>query len=321
MVHKNANSLERKNGFYWSDEREPHFQRRKDILASHPEVKKLYGLDHLMKYKVVGLVAFQLISAPYIADLAWYWYFPIAYVFGASVSHTIFLAIHELSHDVAFKKKTHNHWLALIANIPIIAPYAMSFRTYHLKHHWEQGDLNNDTDLPTQLEAKVFRGFFGKILWATNQIIFYAIRPMFVHTIRLEKWHYINIVFQLAAVALYWYFVGFGAVLYLLFSLFLAGSLHPLAAHFIAEHYVFVEGQETYSYYGFLNKFALNVGYHNEHHDFPNIPGSKLPELKALAPEYYDNLFAHTSWVNVIVQFIANPKIALHSRVKRENSI
>lgn len=309
--------MEKKNGFYWSDEREPHFRRRKEILEDHPEVKELYGIDKGLKWKILGLVSFQLISAPFIAELAWYWFIPLAYIFGASVSHTIFLAIHELSHDLAFKKKVYNKWIALFANIPIIAPYAMSFQTYHLKHHWEQGDEKNDTDLPATGEAKVFTGFIGKLLWATNQILFYAFRPMFVLPIKYEKWHIINIIFQVLAFGTYWYFVGTGAVLYLLLSVFLAGSLHPLAGHFIAEHYVFVEDQETYSYYGPLNIFALNVGYHNEHHDFPNIPGTRLPALKNAAPEYYDHLFQHKSWVNVIFQFITNPKLTLHSRVKR----
>ena len=303
--------------FFWSDEREPHFKRRKEILEKHPEVKDLYGIDPGLKYKTLGLVVFQLVSAPFIAQLAWYWYLPIAYFIGASVSHTIFLAIHELSHDLAFKKKVLNNWLALVANIPIVAPYAISFKTYHLKHHWEQGTDRDDTDIPSETEAKIFQGYIGKLLWAINQILFYAIRPVFVRPIKLEKWHFINIIFQLAAISIYAYFVGFEAILYLLLSIFLAGSLHPLAGHFISEHYVFKEGQETYSYYGPLNAFALNVGYHNEHHDFPNIPGTRLPALKKAAPEFYDNLFAHSSWVNVIFQFITNPKINLHSRIKR----
>ena len=303
--------------FYWSDEREPHFERRKEILKKHPQVKELYGIDRGLKYKTLSLVIFQLVTAPFIAALDWYFYLPIAYLVGASVSHTIFLAIHELSHDLAFKKKVYNNWLALIANIPIVAPYAISFKTYHLMHHWDQGTDKDDTDIPSETEAKIFRGYIGKMLWAMNQILFYAVRPVFVRPIKLEKWHIINIIFQIIAISIYTYFVGFGATLYLLLSIFLAGSLHPLAGHFISEHYVFKEGQETYSYYGPLNKLALNVGYHNEHHDFPNIPGTRLPILKKQAPEFYDGLFSHSSWVNVIFQFIMNPNINLHSRIKR----
>ena len=53
---------------------------------------------------------------------------------------------------------------------------------------------------------------------------------------------------------------GFSAFLYFLASTFMAGSLHPMAGHFIAEHYVFEGTAETYSYYGPLNMLACGGG-------------------------------------------------------------
>jgi sphingolipid delta-4 desaturase len=61
-----------------------------------------------------------------------------------------------------------------------------------------------------------------------------------------------------------------------------------------------------------------NVGYHNEHHDFPNVPGSRLYRVKELAPEFYDTLPSHTSWLKVYVDYITRPEISPYSRVKRE---
>ena len=111
---------------------------------------------------------------------------------------------------------------------------------------------------------------------------------------------------------------GFSAFLYFLASTFMAGSLHPMAGHFIAEHYTIDGGKtETYSYYGWLNNLAYNVGYHNEHHDFPNIPWTKLPELRKIAPEFYEDLPKCESWVGIMVKYILDDNIGPHCRVKR----
>merc|ERR1712137_1344280 len=113
---------------------------------------------------------------------------------------------------------------------------------------------------------------------------------------------------------------NFGAwsVGYLLLSMLLGLGPHPMAGHFIAEHYVFVEGYETYSYYGPLNFLGFWVGYHNEHHDFPRIPGSRLHKVKEMAPEYYKNLKSYRSWSQVIYMYIMDQTIGPFSRMKRK---
>ena len=70
--------------------------------------------------------------------------------------------------------------------------------------------------------------------------------------------------------------------------------------------------QETYSYWP-SNWLTWNVGYHNEHHDFCNIPVS-LPALKKLAPEFYDNLAVCDSWVGVIWDYITRDDLAVQPR-------
>ena len=118
-----------------------------------------------------------------------------------------------------------------------------------------------------------------------------------MRTQTLTVWHFLNLAVQLVFDYFLIRYLGSRAFIYLLLSSFLAGSLHPCAGHFIAEHYVW-DGlnQETYSYYGPLNVLAYNVGYHNEHHDFPSVAWTKLPVLRKLAPEFYDTLPSHPSW-------------------------
>jgi sphingolipid delta-4 desaturase len=76
--------------------------------------------------------------------------------------------------------------------------------------------------------------------------------------------------------------------------------------------------QETFSYYGPLNRLSLNVGYHNEHHDFPSVPWNNLPKLRQTAPEAYDSLDYHSSWTRLLFRFLFDPSISLYSRMVRD---
>jgi sphingolipid delta-4 desaturase len=132
-----------------------------------------------------------------------------------------------------------------------------------------------------------------------------------------SRWIFANLVISLAYDVAIVYFFGWAGFTYLLLSFFFSVGLHPVGARWIQEHYTNDPEQETYSYYGPINRLCLNMGYHNEHHDFPTIPWNNLPKLRALAPEFYDTLKCHRSWSRLLVQFIFDKRYTLFSRVER----
>lgn len=303
--------------FVWSEEKEPHFLRRKEIMKDFPEVKKLFGTDPYLIYKTLFVAALQL-SIPLFILPENPWILVLLVIFvGSTLTHILVLAVHEITHDLAFKKKVLNNWLAIVVNFPLVFPFAMAFKAYHSEHHWHQGKEGVDTDLAVRSEALLFRGFIGKFIWLLIQIPVYAIRPLFVYPMKPDKWQLINATIQISFMIGLHFIVGWWGILYLFLSTLMATGLHPIAGHFVAEHFVYKEGQETYSYYGPWNRLIFNVGYHNEHHDFPTIPGSKLPEVKKIAGKYYDDLYAHESYSKLIWKFLTNKNVSLFSRVKR----
>lgn len=303
--------------FVWSDEKEPHFLRRKTIMKEFPEVKKLFGNDSSLIYKTLFVAILQLaVPLFFLPENPWLFACLVIFI-GSTLTHILVLAIHEITHDLAFKKKVLNNWLAILVNFPLVVPFAMAFKAYHAEHHWHQGKHGVDTDLAVRSEALLFRGFFGKFIWLLIQIPVYAIRPLFVYPIKPDKWQIINAIIQFSFMTGFFFLVGWSGILYLALSTVMATGLHPISGHFVAEHFVYKEGQETYSYYGPWNKLIFNVGYHNEHHDFPTIPGSKLPELKKIASKHYDELYSHKSYSKLIWRFLFDNKVDLFSRVKR----
>lgn len=152
------------------------------------------------------------------------------------MTHSLFLAIHEISHFLAFEKPVYNRYLALIANIPIGIPYCAAFRGYHMEHHTLQGHDQVDTDIPTKLEADLLRSTLGtllvlsagKLFYCIFQIMFYALRPMFVRSQTFTTWHFINWGFQISVMSLMIYAWGPNPFYYFLVCDFLSGSLHPM---------------------------------------------------------------------------------------------
>uniref|UniRef100_A0A6V0HUS0 Sphingolipid delta4-desaturase N-terminal domain-containing protein n=1 Tax=Zooxanthella nutricula TaxID=1333877 RepID=A0A6V0HUS0_9DINO len=314
--------------FIFSKADEPHATRRQEILKAHPEIKQLMGHEWRTKYIVLATVALQTFMAWLTLDWRWSYYLAAIYVVGATANHSLFLAIHELSHNLGAKTPGQNKLIAMVANFPICIAYCITFKPYHMEHHRCQGQDGIDTDIPTFLEAKLITltafnyvdHCLRKALFMFCQIFAYALRPCLTkpEMVPYGGWLAANWGAQLAfdfAVAYLW---GPQALLYFLLSTFFAGSLHPTAGHFLAEHYVMEGSTETYSYYGPLNALTYNVGFHNEHHDFPNIAWSSLPKVRDMAPEFYNDLPQCKSWTGVILRYMFDDSISPFSRVKRD---
>ena len=319
--------------FFWTNEKDPHVYRRKAILKKYPQVTKLTGPEPLTKWISLAVVLLQFTIAYLLRNtspLSWK-FLLIAWGVGGFASQNCFLCIHELSHNLGFRKPLYNRLFSIISNLPIGIPYSASFQPYHQLHHKFLGDEVYDTDLPTRLEALLLSSVLGKAFFTTFQIFFYAFRPMFVTQIEFTAIHLLNVVVQFVVdyyIVKYW---GWNSLMYFLLSSFFAGSLHPTAGHFVAEHYIFdppaqfkefesPPPMETHSYYGPLNMLTWNVGYHNEHHDFPYVAWSKLPVLRETAPEFYNQVPEIKSWCWIIVEFIFNHDVTMYNRVKRHTA-
>lgn len=213
------------------------------------------------------------------------------------------------------KHPIRNRALGMFANLPWGIPMSVTYKKYHSDHHRYMGHDTYDVDVPTVVETYFFKNPLTKIIWLLLHPLIHAIRPFFKNPIPLWRMEVVNFLVQMTFNLLVVYFMGFTPLVYFLTSSLLGqGGLHWLSGHFFSEHYLFTKGQATQSYYGIGNLFMYNLGYHVEHHDFPYIPFRKLPELKHMCAEFYDDLPCHTSWIKVLWDFVWDSEMGPHAR-------
>lgn len=310
-----------------------HWKRRTDIIKKHPEVKQLYGKDPMSAAFSVVVVSTVYALAYGVYDfsksdhaqnnpkLFLFEIFLLAYCIGAVLDHSLWVLIHDFGHDLGFESDFLNSTFMIISNLPHLLPSASSFKFYHKLHHISLNETYSDPDVASPWESKFFGNTpIGKALWlflfSIMQLTRGARGPMMPISIELI-FNYIT------SFGLNIYFMttfGFHASIFLAISSFFAIGLHPLGARWIAEHYAVHPDQETYSYYGVLNKVMFNIGYHNEHHDFPQtIPWTRLPEVREVAKDFYSNLHIHKSYLMVLWNFIFDKNFNILSRVVRDD--
>ncbi len=83
--------------FEWTDQEEPHAKRRMEILKKYPQIKKLFGVDPMFKWKVVFLVLLQFVMVQVLKDMSWPIVILTAYIFGGVINHALMLGWWKIS--------------------------------------------------------------------------------------------------------------------------------------------------------------------------------------------------------------------------------
>ena len=273
------------------------------ILEKYPQVRQLFGKDPVTFKITAAIFALQLVIAAILGSLGLsYWWLSLlmAICVGAFANHANFVIIHDAIHNCVFASPLANKWTAILADLPNAFPTAMGFRCYHIKHHSHLSAYDYDADIPNRGRSNGSATTPRPRPLGSSSSPRSSLRACRVSRARCRSGEPGPIQYRrhrrLRSFRA-WTF-GPNALLYLFFSFwFSVGGLHPLSARWLQEHFAFGPDQGTFDYYGPLNTLALNIGYHNEHHDFHEIPWNRLPELKAMAPEFYDDLRCHRSWV------------------------
>ncbi|HYM02622.1 MAG TPA: fatty acid desaturase [Stellaceae bacterium] len=297
-----------------------HRARRIAILRDRPDVKTLFGTAPGVAAVAVAVVIGHVAIAAVLADRPIWIAGLAAFAVGAFLVHYLNVVIHECSHNLVFASPALNRICAIAVNLPAIVPSAMAFRHYHLLHHRFLGRRALDADAPLPWEvALVGGGRLRKALWLLAQPLFYGvIHPMQVRErVPIDGWLVANVLAVVACAVAVGYGLGWSAFLYLALSTYFAIGPHPTGAHTIQEHFAIAGGDETASYYGPVNAVSLNHGLHLEHHDFPNVPGSRLGALRRMAPQYYAGRFHYRSRLLSLWTFVMDRAVTLDRRVLR----
>lgn len=308
---------------------EVHRLRKRAILSEHPQITKLYGTDSRTQWYGYALMALQLTLAWWCSQ-SWVRALLLAATFGPYVDNGILVFMHEATHMLVFKSVPANRMVSIFANSVMVIPISEIFRQHHARHHYGLGDTKHDVDVPTPGEISwCGASSWRKFVWvALNMIILSArsLQRLPVHT-------------DLYLIANWVACIGFGfltllwsrpALAFLLISALNSQGFHPANTRLVQRHVhdgtphmMQCKGGNdvtadqlrpaTYSYYGIVNAFTLNVGYHIEHHDFCTIPWTRLAKLRRIAgPKWYPDTYAHPSrGLSALINFVLNRNITL----------
>ena len=203
----------------------------------------------------------------------------------------LFTALHETTHDTAFKSPRLNLWVAMICGFIIILPPRW-FKQFHFAHHRHTNIPGLDPELSTPkprtlVEYCCYLSGFPVWIFHVRTLITNALGknadpfvasnklPAITHESRWFLFGYL----LLLAVSLYFKTMA----LIWLWLIPIAAGQPFLRAYLLAEHTLcpqvnnmLINTRTTLTTW-FIRVIAWNMPYHAEHHSLPSIPFYNLP--------------------------------------------
>lgn len=321
-----------------------HNDRVRRMMAAHPELRTLIRPNPWTAVWCVLVAGLQVGLACAAGFMPWWAMLPVAYVVGSMVNLCLFMLAHECNHGLVFRSTRLNRWLFTLTSLPMGQP---AHHTWWIEHHVHHSDLGAKKDFikrrrtfflladtltplffpfaPIMLVMQVARTLLGLVMYVGGLFVGrFSPGPRTmavladVHLVsgyQKYRFPFWAVAYSLLSIALFvgvFLVAGWNGVLYLLASAaFMSGFLNPVLfgmilsnSHFHgAAHY-----QPSSSYYGWLNKVSFNFGLHTEHHDIASIPWNRLPDLRRMAPEFYDDLHQTPSYTGLAMKFVFGSK-------------
>ena len=156
--------------------------------------------------------------------------------------------------------------------------------------------------------ARVGHAWYRKLPHFVFGRFYFKPRP--ASAVPTSAWTVANAVLSIGWVVLVVALFGPKPLVYGVVSMIASVGPHPLGGRRLSEHLTWRRSQPTISYYGPLDPLVFHQGHHVEHHDFPNIPWRNLPKLRALAPEFYRDLYSVPSWSSLLLSYLFDPRYA-----------
>ena len=309
-----------------------HLEMRREILRAHPEVRHLFGAEPRGVLAAIAILAVHWTIVWAVAQTNIAVVFLVALFVGQVTIHAAGALVHESAHFLVVRQRRGKLAFDLLIEV-ITTSFARQLTYQHehvTSHHAHLGNYERDyehedvcrftarrrhraahpvaqrvltiAELAVHLLPGGFliadRLFLPYYRRATGQAVADAQRVIGAsRATSAERALFIAV--SLATNVFLWMAFGFLGWLYHVWSLslFLGKCGVTNLGQSLAEHPGDDDVNPTRSTYWWGNKLLFNTGYHNEHHTFPNVPWTRLPALKALAPEVFGRVEGRSYFV------------------------